>query len=216
MRKFLGYLRTFQSLQDFTKKASNYYLPSLVYGKALGYGFNVPAKSAQKTQFFMVFLMICISYLSETHRYAVFKSVLLQNPRIFKAAQLKALLYLSGKILVASYKSANSYLFSIHCRLEPNLRSILSNFHHFLTPAHGNISNEYFNIFIPFFRYKTVACLAWVLRVLQHLQYWDNLLLSPPFGTRNFGTIYYCQHPQFKSPKYGCVQNCREIEIVER
>ena len=147
-------------------------------------------------------------------RYTIFKSVLLHNLLIFKAAQLKALLYLSGKILVASYKSANSYLFLIHCRLEPNLRSILSNFHHFLTPAHGNISNEYFNIFIPFFRYKTVAYLAWVLRVLQHLQYWDNLLLSPPFGTRNFGTIYYCQHPQFKSPKYGCVQNCREIEIV--
>ena len=30
-----------------------------------------------------------------------------------------------------------------------------------------------------------------------------NLLLSPPFSTRNFGTIFYCQHPQFKSPKYA-------------
>ena len=23
------------------------------------------------------------------------------------------------------------------------------------------------------------------------------------FSIRNFGTIYYCQHPQFKSPKYA-------------
>ena len=28
-------------------------------------------------------------------------------------------------------------------------------------------------------------------------------ILSPPISTRNFGTIYYRQHPQFKSLKYA-------------
>ena len=28
-------------------------------------------------------------------------------------------------------------------------------------------------------------------------------ILSPPISTRNFGTIYYRQHPQSKSPKYA-------------
>ena len=28
-------------------------------------------------------------------------------------------------------------------------------------------------------------------------------LLPPPFSTRNFGTIYYYEHSQFKSPKYA-------------
>ena len=26
---------------------------------------------------------------------------------------------------------------------------------------------------------------------------------SPPFNARNIGTIFYCHHPQFKSPKYA-------------
>ena len=42
--------------------------------------------------------------------------------------------------------------------------------------------------------------MAYLARVLR---YWNNLLLSPPFSARNFGTIYCCQHPQFKSPKYA-------------
>ena len=38
-----------------------------------------------------------------------------------------------------------------------------------------------------------------------------NILLSTPFSTHNFGTIYYCQHPQFKSPKYATDEICAEI-----
>ena len=48
-----------------------------------------------------------------------------------------------------------------------------------------------------------MAYLARVLWVLKHPFYWDNLLLSPLLSTHNFGTFYYCQHPQFKSPKYA-------------
>ena len=48
-------------------------------------------------------------------------------------------------------------------------------------------------------------CYLWKkpCRLKYMLELADNLLLSPPFSTRNFGTIYYCQHPQFKSSKYA-------------
>ena len=53
--------------------------------------------------------------------------------------------------------------------------------------------------------YFSAAYLARVLWVLQHPQYWDKLLLSSPFSTRNFGTINHCQHLQLKSPKYASI-----------
>ena len=68
----------------------------------------------------------------------------------------------------------------------------------FISPFNSDSDDSFVSEF-----YLSVAYLARVLRVLQLPQYWVKLLLSLPFSTRNFGTIYYCQHPQFKSPKYA-------------
>ena len=57
---------------------------------------------------------------------------------------------------------------------------------------------------MPHFKAFGMMNLQYIVAYLARvLQYWDNLFLSPPFSTRNFGTVYYYQHPQFKSPKYA-------------
>ena len=54
-----------------------------------------------------------------------------------------------------------------------------------------------------------LAKLAWYvfvfkfqLIIVSQGAYLVPAILKRAISTRNFGTIYYCQHPQFKSPKY--------------
>merc|ERR1712008_66936 len=64
-------------------------------------------------------------------------------------------------------------------------------------PAWRKIRNIFFTICSGVFSTGAMGALAPAIS--------GQSILSPPFSTRNFGTIYYCQHPQSKSPKYAPV-----------